>query len=508
MMTMRAFKLAILLCALVTASVRAQTLAHKGWAGNGMTVEPWWQGAVFYQIDPVSFQDSKGDGFGDLEGIIQRLDYLQSLGVDAVLLSPFQLQPGFGRTSAGIPFDPKYGTEEDLDHLIQQASQHRIRILVDLPLSRTHSAQEMASVARFWLSRGIAGLRLTDEPSVANAAPELSSAQLAERLRELERLTAPFAGQRVLFWDMAEPMPIASRGQTRGGTAGEPQLLFSRQLAGLRSLVASEVIGALRAGGTGGTQTLVAATDNGSRARSLDRLGGRLGDGTHEVALARLLATALLAGRAAPLLYFGQEIGMATTPAPTTPDNAGEPTPMQWGGETGFTSGVPWIDLGRNNAIANVALEDADQDSLLNWYRRLSALRHSNAALRSGSIDVLAPANPGVVAWLRRAHSPGTPAVLVVCNLSDRPAAVSLTGELRRLGVEAGSSVLHTLATSSTAATALAGPGAAETGMASTSNLTLPAYGIYLGEAGRAAGLESAPAPVRRQPRHRRGRTA
>src|SRR5580693_6440388 len=74
----------------------AQTLAHKGWAGSGITVEPWWQGAVLYQVDPVSFQDSKGDGFGDLQGIVHRLDYLQGLGVDAILLSPFQLEAGFG----------------------------------------------------------------------------------------------------------------------------------------------------------------------------------------------------------------------------------------------------------------------------------------------------------------------------------------------------------------------------------------------------------------------------
>ena len=53
---------------------------------------------------------------------------------------------------------------------------------------------------------------------------------------------------------------------------------------------------------------------------------------------------------------------------------------MQWGGDadftSGFTSGAPWMDMGRNAATANVALEDADATSLLNWYRRLSALHH------------------------------------------------------------------------------------------------------------------------------------
>src|SRR5580704_18468190 len=91
----------IMIFAASIASANGQTLAHKGWVGSGITVEPWWAGAVLYQIDPVSFQDTKGDGFGDLQGIAQRLDYVQTLGVDAIVLSPFQLQPDFGRTGAG-----------------------------------------------------------------------------------------------------------------------------------------------------------------------------------------------------------------------------------------------------------------------------------------------------------------------------------------------------------------------------------------------------------------------
>src|SRR5580698_5892302 len=133
----------LLLVGLVFSAVaNSQTLAHKGWVGSGITVEPWWAGPVLYQIDPVSFQDSKGDGFGDLQGITQRLDYVQSLGVDAIVLSPFQLQPEFGHKANAPAFDPKYGTEEDLDHLVQEASHRKIRVLVDLPLSPVLSTAE------------------------------------------------------------------------------------------------------------------------------------------------------------------------------------------------------------------------------------------------------------------------------------------------------------------------------------------------------------------------------
>ena len=56
--------------------------------------EPWWKDAVIYQIYPKSFQDSNGDGVGDLQGIISRLDYLQQLGVDAIWLCPVYKSPG------------------------------------------------------------------------------------------------------------------------------------------------------------------------------------------------------------------------------------------------------------------------------------------------------------------------------------------------------------------------------------------------------------------------------
>ena len=159
-----------------------QTLAKRGWVGSGLTVDSWWNGALLYQIDPVSFQDTKGDGFGDLKGIVQRLDYLQGLGVDAIVLSPFQLQPDFGHGTAGPPFDAKYGSEEDLDKLVQETSARRMRLFVDLPLSNAHSTADSVNAARFWLSRGMTGLRL-----IADKGDALTAAQLADRVRPRTR---------------------------------------------------------------------------------------------------------------------------------------------------------------------------------------------------------------------------------------------------------------------------------------------------------------------------------
>ena len=104
---------------------------------------PWWKNAVIYQIYPRSFQDSNNDGIGDLQGIIQRLPYLEKLGIDAIWLSPVCRSPqddnGYD-ISDYQDIDPMFGTLEDMDQLIQTAKQHNIRIIMDLVLN--HSSDE------------------------------------------------------------------------------------------------------------------------------------------------------------------------------------------------------------------------------------------------------------------------------------------------------------------------------------------------------------------------------
>ena len=100
----------------------------------------WWQNAVIYQIYPRSFQDSNGDGIGDLQGIISRLDYLKTLGVDAVWLSPVYRSPqddnGYD-ISDYQDIDPMFGTLKDMEELISEAGKRGIRIIMDLVLNHT-----------------------------------------------------------------------------------------------------------------------------------------------------------------------------------------------------------------------------------------------------------------------------------------------------------------------------------------------------------------------------------
>ena len=105
--------------------------------------QPWWKNAVIYQIYPRSFQDNNGDGIGDLAGIIQRLGYLESLGIDAIWLSPVYRSPqddnGYD-ISDYCDIDPMFGTLADMDNLITEAKKHHIRIIMDLVLN--HSSDE------------------------------------------------------------------------------------------------------------------------------------------------------------------------------------------------------------------------------------------------------------------------------------------------------------------------------------------------------------------------------
>ncbi len=100
----------------------------------------WWKKAVIYQIYPKSFQDSNGDGIGDLPGIVRRLDYLEDLGIDAVWLSPVYRSPqddnGYD-ISDYQDIDPMFGTMADMEELIRESGKHHIRIIMDLVLNHT-----------------------------------------------------------------------------------------------------------------------------------------------------------------------------------------------------------------------------------------------------------------------------------------------------------------------------------------------------------------------------------
>ena len=95
----------------------------------------WWRGAVVYQVYPRSFNDSNADGIGDIKGITAKLDYIASLGVDAVWLSPFFTSPmvDFGYDVSDYKnVDPMFGTLGDFDEMLAEMHKRGLKLIIDV----------------------------------------------------------------------------------------------------------------------------------------------------------------------------------------------------------------------------------------------------------------------------------------------------------------------------------------------------------------------------------------
>lgn len=147
----------LMLCGLL----QGQTATSSPSGARASTRTPWWRPAVIYEVYPRSFADSNNDGLGDLNGIASKLDYLESLGVDAIWITPCYPSPqkDFGYdVSDYTSIDPMYGTLQDFDNLVRQARQHHIRVLMDFVLNHTSdqnpwfldSRSSRTSVHRNW----------------------------------------------------------------------------------------------------------------------------------------------------------------------------------------------------------------------------------------------------------------------------------------------------------------------------------------------------------------------
>jgi len=166
--------------------------------------------------------------------------------------------------------------------------------------------------------------------------------------------------------------------------------------------------------------------------RSYDRYGDGQHDGQHNDQIAKVMAALYLTLRGTPIMYYGEEIGMKTTP-PTRKEDVkdpigrtgwpeekgrdGERTPMQWNTDAnaGFSTKAPWLPVPPTYKTYNVATEEKDPNSILNLYKKLLALRHTNEALLDGSYTALNQSDANVMSYLRSYKGK---AVLVALNMS------------------------------------------------------------------------------------------
>ena len=477
--------LAVLLAG-VAGPLPAQVLARPGWAGAGVAAEPWWRSAVIYRLDPLRFQDSGSTGRGDLRGVTQRLEYLQALGVDAILLA------NSAEAEESLPTGG-----EDLDQLIRSASEHRIRVLVAPPPALLRGDQEkVLQTVHDWLSAGVAGISLlkpvrTGKPGQPEIAPDPAV------LQSIASLVLGFPGGRVL---LAESSLQSSGSVAPGRAPGRPKVTaFSGTASG--ELIATASLPADHPSAPGLRESLgpLVGEKQIPGATALLRFGTVPGTGSQDAAV---LAAALLGSRGAVLLDFGEEIGLDLYPPMSsgvsalpvmqwTPTNVQQPAPAPIErvrpnatrpGETefgayrpyvrpppsglvgaapasppvsvdgnipptlpdpdtlpGFTSGkLPGIPI--SGSKLNVAVEDREPGSLLNAYRQLIALHHGRATLRNGEETLLNRDAEKAVVWVRRAPagSRTDPDILGAVNLGDKPITLSLDGDLAAAGLRTG----------------------------------------------------------------------
>jgi alpha-glucosidase len=459
--------------------------------GNGV---PWWREAVIYQIYPLSFADSNGDGFGDLEGITGRLEYLaDTLGVDGIWLSPFFKSPmkdwGYD-ISDHTEVDPLFGNLDDATDLIDRAHELGLKVIVDYVINHTSDqhvwfqessssrdnpkrdwyvwrdgrnggppnnwvsmfggpmwshdgttgqwyrhtflssqpdlnwrnpevVEAMMDVARFWLDRDVDGFRVDaahhmmkdrrerDNPP---APPDFKSPWKAmgeyddylhlydsghpdvhETHRTLRKVVDSY-GRDILTIGEMHIFDLPEWASYYGEGLDEFSMPFNFFL-----MAADWDVPSIRAAVEAVMWNLPAGAWTNWTLGNHDevRLASRLPENQERIA-----ATLILTLPGTPFLYYGDELGMRE--AISTDIRSKDPwgnnvaglsrdgarTPMLWTSEpnAGFTlPGVePWLPVSDSYPGTNVETQLTREDSLLNMYRRLVALRRQSPALRVG----------------------------------------------------------------------------------------------------------------------------
>lgn len=425
-------------------------MARPGLAGTRASTDTWWNHAVFYQIapsDPVDFK-----------ALSVRLDALRSLGVDALLL-PAPTLPPPGSNGAMPNLD-------DLDNLLRQASAHGMRVVLTIPAPS--SAANLSGLARFWLTRGVAGLHLA---TPAGTSPEDTQAMV----QTLRKLASSVAGQRIVISDLDLAPPDAtqdahpaSRHAAASHTArssGSAQLQIDSRADRLHTLDAASLRPILDQG---------LAQPN----LLLDlHAPGASSTPPARPPLADVAATVALLTQPSALIDSSAGLVLEPTPEHTEPaepsDQAAKPTPAPPPAPPPgvYLPYVPYVPPSKPHPAVASTPRPAPTDPLTLWYKQLAALHHDNTTLRFGSKTLLDFDAQNALVWVNRPVKPSvlTPPIVVLCNLSSSPVQLSLNAAMNKLNLHGF--FLRALLRSDN------GMGAQDLGA-----VNLPPFGVYIGE--------------------------
>jgi len=490
----------------------------------------WYDRAVIYEIYPRSFQDTNGDGIGDLNGVTSRLDYLKELGINAIWITPFYPSPNldFGYdVSDYTNVAREYGTMDDWNRLTAEAKKRGIRVLVDFVVnhtsdqhpwfkesrsSRTNPKRDwyvwkdgggpdqppthwtsifggytwtwdaktrqwyyhmflpeqpdvnwrnaelkkaMFDVVRFWLDHGASGFRLDATPYLiedpaypddphppkpgagASLMPYNSGRpENHQILKEMRKVLNGYSGDPVLLGE-SSTKTIQDLAAVYGTNGEEIQLPMDFLIGNLQQLNAAVFKREFDAANTQlGGRTPVFFFSNHDHPRQWSTFG----DDVHNDQVAKLTGALSLSQPGCVLLYYGEELGMATmstaelSRVPISPKRPradrrdGARTPMQWdtSSNAGFSEGSPWLPVESTFKRYNVASEKTDPQSIYNWYAALVKLRRDEVTMRDGDYVPLESGNADVFAFGRKTAAGEIS--LIAMNTSNKEQRVSLSG--------------------------------------------------------------------------------
>jgi oligo-1,6-glucosidase len=530
------------------------------------TEKKWWKEAVVYQIYPRSFKDSDGDGVGDLKGIISKLDYIKSLGIDIVWLNPIYESPNADNgydISNYQEIMKEFGTMQDFDTLLKGMHDRGIKIVLDLVVNHSSDEhnwfkesrksrdnpyrdyyhwwpaekgkpafrpgafeadgsgwrydkttdsyylhyfnykqpdlnwenpklrQEIYSMMRWWLDKGIDGFRMDVIPFISKDTtfPVITQADLDknyqgrwdvfmgqgphlhEYLQEMNKEVlskydvmslAEGAGMlKSTALNFVDPdrhelnMGYHFEGTNIGYVAGEFKKMGPYKLTDLKKIYSDwDAVYDEKGWGT-------IYLGNHDQPRMTSRWGN---DSPEFRALSsKMLTTFLLSMKGTPFYYYGDELGMVNAKFNKIEDyrdietlaeyeklkleggnleqfienqktggaRDNGRTPFQWNASenAGFSSGVPWLKVNDNYTSINASIQEKDPNSVLNYFRSMVMLRKNNPVLVYGKYKLLDAENPNIYAYTREL---GNKKILVILNFSDKLAKINTIYNLKK----------------------------------------------------------------------------
>ena len=399
----------------------------------------WYMDGVFYDIDVRSFYDGDGDGVGDLQGLGKKLDYLQELGVTAILLESSALLEAPASTHGGGTSDAPEGAARvsAFKGLLRDAHERCMHVITELlvgaisddgavDVNHPRVRRAVLRAMRGWFDAGVDGLKLDGIPNLierekSSHQPPPESHLLMTEMREV--VDHEYANRALLAATDRAPGDVAAY----FGDGDECHMVFNTALMpGLLAALQQEHRRSFFQ-----AQRRVPEIPRSCQWAHVLADAGRLAPLCDHDRRRIELAWGLLSSLpGAPVINFGDEIGMGGTVVPG--GRNGSRGPMQWSPyrNGGFSCADPVrlcapVDSSPDSGyhVVNVETQERRASSLLNCVRRLIALRGQHRALRRGSIEFLETQNHTVLTYLRR---DGDERILVIANLSGKAQSVDL----------------------------------------------------------------------------------